>query len=131
MKDLTRIGRQQVFNLNEAKALLPTVQKITQRLHAKNVDVEQRLQRLLMADPRRRYYQDVFRDNITEWKNKMEGLGVSVHHLWQVQFNVGTGYLCWQFPELVISHYFPADKDWDARIKLKDYLESYDPDWAY
>ena len=131
MEEVTRIGRSQIFDLQEAQAILPTVQKITERLYAKHEQIEFRLQRLLMADPRRRHYQEAFRENITEWKLKMEGLGVSVNHLWQVKFNVGHGFLCWQFPELVISHFLPKDKAWDEKIKLKEYLEYYDPDWAY
>ena len=131
MEDLTRIGKLQIYNLREAEALLVTVKKITLQWHTKNEQVDFRLQRLLMADPRRRRYQEEFRENITQWKKKMEGLGVSVNHLWQVKFNVGNGFLCWQFPELVLSHFLPAGKAWDEKIKLKDYLESYDPDWAY
>ena len=131
MKEFARIGRHQVFNLSEARQLLPVVQKITHRLHAKNKDIGARLERLLMADPRRRYYQEQFRDNITEWKTKMEGLGISVNSLWQVKFNVGSGFLCWQFPELVISHFLPENDVWESKIKLKEYLDSYDPDWAY
>ena len=75
--------------------------------------------------------QEAFRENITEWKLKMEGLGVSVNRLWQVKFNVGNGFLCWQFPELVIAHFLPEAQAWDDKIKLKEYLEYYDPDWAY
>ena len=131
MKEFARIGRHQIFNLSEAKQLLPVVQKITHRLHTKNKDIEIRLERLLMADPRRRYYQEQFRDNITEWKTKMEGLGVNVNNLWQVKFNVGSGFLCWQFPELVIAHFLPEGEAWESKIKLKEYLDSYDPDWAY
>jgi len=119
MAEITRIGPAQIFDLQEARALLPAVQ------------IEFRLQRLLMADPRRRHFQEAFRDNVSEWKTKMEGLGVSVNHLWQGKFNVGKGFLCWQFPELVIAHFLPEDKDWDEKIKLKEYLEFYDPDWAY
>ena len=131
MAEITRIGPAQIFDLQEARALLPAVQKITERLHTKHEQIEFRLQRLLMADPRRRHFQEAFRDNVSEWKTKMEGLGVNVNHLWQVKFNVGKGFLCWQFPELVIAHFLPEDKDWDEKIKLKEYLEFYDPDWAY
>ena len=131
MTDIPKIGRAQIFDLSEANQLLPVVIKITQRLHVKNFEIESRLKRLLMADPRRRHYQDEFKENITEWKTKMEGLGVVVNNLWQIQFNVGSGFLCWQFPELVIAHFLPEDKSWEERIKLKEYLETYDPDWAY
>lgn len=131
MKEFVRIERDQIFNLAEANQLLPLVQKITHRLQAKNSDIENGLERLLMADPRRRYYQEQFRDNITQWKTKMEGLGVCVNNLWQVKFNVGSGFLCWQFPELMISHFLPENEAWEAKIKLKEYLDVYDPDWAY
>lgn len=126
-----KIGRQQVFNLIEANELLPVVQKITQQQYDKNVHIEEQLQRLLMADPRRQHYQRKFRQNITQWKTKIEGLGLSVHGLWQVQFYLGEGSLCWQYPELSISHFLPEKSQWSQRIKLQDYINNHDPDWAY
>ncbi len=130
MADLIQIGKQQVFDLQEAKLLLPTIQKITKRCYEKNKKLENQLLRLVMADPRRRQFHEEFGENVTDWKIKMEGLGVNVHNLWQVLFNVGDGYLCWQFPELVISHFLSYESEWDDRVKLKEYVENCDPDWA-
>lgn len=130
MAELIQIGKQQVFNLQEARLLLPTIEKITKRFHSRTTKIESRLQRLVMADPRRRSLLEDFGEHVSDWKTKMEGLGVSANNLWQVQFNVGDGFLCWQFPELVISHFLPKGEDWQDKVKLKEYIESYDPDWA-
>ena len=131
MTSVVKIGRYQIFDLSEAKELFPIVQKITKLQHAKNCQIEERLQRLLMADPRRQHYQEQFKENITQWKIKMEGLGLRVHSLWQLEFQVGSGSLCWEFPELAISHFLPEGSDWNNRIRLKEYIDSHDPDWAY
>jgi hypothetical protein len=131
MTSVAKIGRHQIFNLSEAEDLFPTVHKITKRQYFENIQIEERLQRFLMADPRRQHYQEQFKENITQWKTKMEGLGVKVHSLWQIEFQVGSGSLCWEFPELRISHFLPEGVEWEHRIKLKDYIDSYDPDWAY
>ena len=124
-------GQARLFNLSEARALLPLIKHITSDAAAELKDVEHKLQRLLLADPRRKYYQEQYKSQITRWKRKMERLGLVVASLWCVQFDVGDGYLCWQHPELVIGSYRAADTDWDDRLNLHQFIEETDPDWAY
>ena len=130
MVEIVQIGREQLFDLQEATKLLPTMQKITKNFYDENHQIENRLQRLVMADPRRRQYLEEFKVNVTQWKLRMEGLGVKASNMWKVQLDVGDGYLCWQYPQLVISHFLPYQEYWQNRIKLSDYIVQTDPDWA-
>lgn len=124
-------GQARLFNLAEARELVPLVQHITQDAATQLEAVERKLQRLLLADPRRKYYQEQYKSQITKWKHKMERLGLIVESLWQVKFDVGDGYLCWQHPELVINSYLPGDAPWEERLNLREVIEEFDPDWAY
>lgn len=128
--EIHTLGRAQVFSLSEANLLLDTVMKVTKPYYEKISTLEERMQKLLLADPRRREYQIQFTNQVTEWKRKMEGLGLHVQGLWKLKFDVGEGFLCWEYPELTISHFMQQGQTWKNRLKLLEYIEFNDPDWA-
>ena len=125
------LGPAQVFNLQEANTLLEVIIKVTKTYYEEVTELEGKMQRLLLADPRRREYQLKFQQLVTEWKRKMEGLGLHVQGLWRLKFDVGDGYLCWQYPELSVSHFLEQNQAWRQRVKLAEYIDFNDPDWAY
>jgi hypothetical protein len=42
---------------------------------------------------------------ILEWQSKIRRLGAEPQGLWIADFDSGTGYFCWKFPERTISHW--------------------------
>ncbi len=128
------IGHQQQtkqFNLSEAQELLPLLKHITVAAAEDLLEVEHKLQRLLLADLRRQHYQARYKTIITRWKTKMESLGLVVESLWKIKFDVGDGYLCWQHPDLSINAYLGKSEAWEKRLPIKTIIEEFDPDWAY
>jgi len=124
------IGQPQVFDLEEATELLPLIKKITHEADTRLTEHEERLNHLLLADPRRESVQLLYKKVITQWKHKMEGLGLHVEGLWKIKFDVGEGYLCWQFPELTIGTFLASEQLWDERQRLTTVIDEIDPDWA-
>lgn len=127
---MRKIGQPQVFDLLEAKELLPLVKRITHEADLRATAHEDRLNHLLLADPRRESVQQLYKKVITQWKHKMEGLGLHVDGLWRVKFDVGEGYLCWQFPEVNIGTFLAPEQNWDERQRLTIIIDETDPDWA-
>jgi len=120
---------EKVFNLAEAQAILPLVQSITLKHQQELEPIQQRLQRMLSNDPRRKYIEQDFADIVSRWRTKIEQLGVRVYDLWLVGFDVGEGVISWKHPELTLSH-LVLHRLQHERLKLSDYINDFDPDWA-
>ncbi len=72
------------FTLQEAKKVLPVVKKITQEAVAMTEQIEN----------------DSERSKIIErWIEKIIKLGCEPKGLWLVDFDNGSGYYCWHYPE--------------------------------
>lgn len=119
-----------LFDLAEARALLPLIQSITQQHQAELAPIQARLNKMLSNDPRRNRIETQYEKIVNTWKNKIEKLGATVFGLWIVEFNVGEGTLCWRSPELGLSYFRPHNSEFSGRVRLRDYIETHDPDWA-
>lgn len=122
--------RDKLFNLAEARELLPLVQSITQKHHQELSPIRLRLEKMLSNDPRRASVETLYEGIVRRWKDKIELLGASVAGLWVVEFNVGEGCLSWRYPELTLGSFRANNKPLAERQKLADYIEETDPDWA-
>jgi len=119
-----------LFNLREAKSLAPVVQSITQKHQTELAPVRHRLSKMLSNDPRRPMYEQQYESIVSRWRQKIIQLGATVVGLWDVQFDVGEGGLSWRHPELSLAYFCEHDSLNSQRVKLADYIETHDPDWA-
>ncbi|RBP52665.1 DUF2203 family protein [Arenicella xantha] len=127
----TDIGqRDKLFNLVEARELLPLVQVITNKHHEELSPIRLRLEKMLSNDPRRASVEQQYEQVVSRWRDKIELLGARVSGLWVVEFNVGEGCLSWRYPELYLGSFRTHDKALSDRQNLTDYIEEFDPDWA-
>lgn len=122
--------RDKLFNLAEARALLPLVKSITEKHQCELAPVKERLEKMLANDPRRAPFEHEFEQIVTRWRAKIELLGATVPGLWVVEFNVGEGWLSWRYPELSLSSFRPTGAKLSDRRSLASYIEETDPDWA-
>lgn len=127
---MLEIGQtKKLFDLIEAQTLLPLVRTVTQKHEQQLQPIQQRLNRMLANDPRRKHLEMEFADVVSRWRAKVQQLGVCVTGLWEVCFDVGDGVLSWVYPELSLN-FFIAHAVPEKRLKLLDYIDEYDPDWA-
>lgn len=97
------------FSYDEASALLPEVRRLTEQawrtveeLSAAGSDAEGRIHRKL-----------------AEWAEAVSALGVEVKGPWLVDFDTGSGYYCWRYPEEGL-HYFHSYEDgFRGRLRLQ------------
>lgn len=127
----TEIGvRDKLFNLSEAKELLPLVQLLTRRQFSKLSPIQERMNKMLANDPRRKAVEQEFEFQVSQWRSKVMQLGVHVSALWTVEFDVGEGSLCWRYPELSLNYFRKHGTEFSERVKLSDYIEECDPEWV-
>ena len=122
-------SKNKLFNLAEAQELWPLVRKITEKHQQQLEPIQRRLNLMLANDPRRKVVEDEYSNVVAAWRTKLEQLGIDVAGLWSVGFNVGEGFLSWKYPELSLAFFISHDRP-EERLKLSDYIDEYDPDWA-
>lgn len=94
-----------IFTYEEAVALLPRVQDLTN--HA-----AQRVEEMESDDPSD--YERV----VQKWAESILGLGVEVKGLWLVDFDSGAGYYCWKHPEPALEYFHGYEEGFAGRVKL-------------
>lgn len=119
-----------VFNLSEARQLLPLVQTLTKQYQQKLAPTQTRLNRMLSNDPRRASREQEYEAIVSKWKAKVEQLGPVVKGLWVVEFDVGDGALCWKSPEVGFLFFRPQGEGFSGRVRLREFIRDRDPDWA-
>ena len=96
-----------MFTYEEAAALLPEVQRLTEEAVAA-VDE-------LADDANSSEYQRV----VGAWADSLTSLGLEVKGLWLVDFDTGSGYYCWSYPEPSLQYYHGYDDGFRGRVKLQ------------
>lgn len=118
------------FNLTEARELVSLVRTLTEQHQRQLEPIQQRLNKMLSNDPRRPKIDADFERVVSRWKSKIEKLGPHVRGLWLVEFDVGSGYLSWQYPDYGINFFRESHAPLTQRVRLTRYIEDVDPDWA-
>ena len=49
----------------------------------------------------------------------MEALGVEVKGLWRVDFDNGSGYYCWQWPEEQLEYFHDYEEGFEGRSRIQ------------
>ena len=87
--------------------MLPEVQRITA------VAVE-RVDQLGESEDNVEQYQSI----VGEWAETIIRLGIEVKGLWLVDFDNGSGYYCWQWPEPGLQFFHGYDDGYRGRVQL-------------
>lgn len=56
---------------------------------------------------------------IGRWAREMEALGLEVKGLWLVDFDNGSGYYCWRWPETDLAHFHGYDEGFEGRTRIQ------------
>ena len=96
-----------IFSYEEAVALLPEVQEMTTAAVA-------RIEELDAEETGTEEYQQI----IQSWADSVMNLGIEVKGLWLIDFDSGSGYYCWQYPEPSLQYFHGYEDGYRGRIKL-------------
>lgn len=96
-----------IFSYEDAAALLPAVQELTSAAVA-------RIEELDEEETSTDEYQEI----IQKWADGVIELGIEVKGLWLIDFDSGSGYYCWQYPEPSLQYFHGYEEGFGGRIKL-------------
>lgn len=95
------------FTYEDAAALLPEVQRVTAEA-VREVDS-------LGGEATREVAQAI----VTQWAEAIVSLGIEVKGLWLVDFDNGSGYYCWRYPEESLQYFHGYEDGFGGRVKLQ------------
>ncbi len=97
-----------IFSYEDAAALLPEVQRLTFAAVARVDGLDEAT---ATADD----YQSI----VQEWASEVMGLGIDVKGVWLIDFDNGSGYYCWQYPEQSLQYFHGYEEGFQGRVKLQ------------
>jgi len=111
--------RRRAWSLAGARALLVDVRKRTEhafveaeRWQAVRDHAESTQEERLAAE------QEV-RRCVSLWLREMEALGLEVKGAWLVNFDNGTGYYCWRWPETELEYFHGYNEGFEDRARIQ------------
>ena len=54
-----------------------------------------------------------------DWARAMEALGLDVKGLWLVDFDNGSGYYCWRWPETALQFFHTHEEGFAGRMRIQ------------
>ena len=108
-----------IFSLDDARALLPQVRKLTADAVIRAEALAEELQRVPEKDPAHAQLTAALQEIVNGWADEVRALGVEVKGLWLVDFDNGEGYYCWKYPEDTIGHYHDYEEGFAGRISIQ------------
>src|SRR5438046_809167 len=85
-----------VFTYDEAVRLLPEVRRLTDAAYREVEAASARTSESAQSE---------VESVVTRWAHEIMGLGIEVKGLWLVDFDNGSGYYCWRYPEDGLQYY--------------------------
>jgi hypothetical protein len=95
-----------IFTYEEAVALLPEVQRITS-------EAVERAQELSDDE-----MDEVLQPLLKEWATAIMAMGIEVKGLWLIDFDSGSGYYCWKYPETSLQFFHSYEEGFGGRVGL-------------
>jgi hypothetical protein len=108
-------AEKRVFSYDEAAALLPEVRRLTEAAYQRVADlgagtsegiataeVEGRIEGIVGA-----------------WAQALMEMGIEVKGLWLIDFDNGSGYYCWRYPEESLQFYHSYEEGFRGRMRIQ------------
>ena len=107
------------WSLEAARAVLPEVRSRTAQAVP---EVEVLLAERDALDPQSQEHAAVearLRVRVEAWVRSMEALGAEVKGLWLVDFDNGSGYYCWRWPEPALEWFHGHEDGFAGRVRIQ------------
>ncbi len=107
------------WTLESARAMLPEVRDRTAQAVP---EVEKLLAEREALDSGSEQHVDVearIRVQVGRWARSMEALGLEVKGLWLVDFDNGSGYYCWKWPEVELEYFHGYEEGFAGRVRIQ------------
>jgi len=108
-----------VFTYEQARDLLPAVRQITQQFIARMSVLETPIADDDTGDAVQERWRDEAAVVLSQWAEKVEELGIVVKGPWLIDFDSGSGYYCWKWPEESLEFFHGYDEGFASRLRLQ------------
>ncbi len=107
------------WSLEGARALLGEVRERTGRSAREVEKLLAEREGRETGSPERQAIDERIRVAVSRWLRSMEALGLEVKGLWLVDFDNGSGYYCWRWPEEELAYFHGYDEGFDGRVRIQ------------
>lgn len=107
------------WTLASAEALFPDVRERTARAVEKTEALVAQRDALPAASPERESVEQDIEAEISRWVREMEAFGLDIKGLWLVDFDTGSGYLCWKWPEERLAYFHTYEDGFAGRTPIQ------------
>ena len=107
------------WTLEAAREMFPEVRKRTERaaLEVESLFGDRNAQP--EGSEARAAVEDRIESIVSRWMREMEALGVEVKGLWLIDFDSGSGYYCWKWPEQELAYFRGHDDGFAGRMRIQ------------
>ena len=102
------------FTFAEAAALLPEVRRLTDEAQQRVASLRARAEQGEPAAALQAEADAVFQ----AWAESMHRQGIEVKGLWLIDFDNGSGYYCWVWPETRLEYYHSYEDGFGGRMRI-------------
>ena len=107
------------WSLENARAMLGEVRSRTESAVREVEPLLAEREELAEGAPERRELDGRIQQHISTWLRSMEALGLEVKGLWLVDFDNGSGYYCWRWPEDRLEFFHGYDEGFEGRTRIQ------------
>jgi hypothetical protein len=119
VEDEAERGDRKSWTLQGARALLADVRARTERAVEEVERLGAKREALSPAGPERGAIETRIEEVVQRWSREMEALGLEVKGLWLVDFDNGSGYYCWRWPEETLDHFHGYEDGFGGRTRIQ------------
>jgi hypothetical protein len=112
----SRLAEKKTFTFGEAQALLPEVFRITEEAAS---TVEQVRAAMAEQGAREERVREQVDRIVAAWARALGARGLEVKGLWLVDFDSGSGYYCWRYPEPSLQFFHSYDDGFQGRMRIQ------------
>ncbi len=107
------------WSLEGARALLDEVRERTGRAAGEVEKLLEEREGRETGSPERQAIDARIRVAVSRWLRSMEALGLEIKGLWLVDFDNGSGYYCWRWPEEELAYFHGYEHGFDSRVRIQ------------
>jgi len=107
------------WTLETARAMLPEVRERTAKAVQQVEPLLAEREDCAQGSPERRALDGRIQKIISGWVRGMEALGLEVKALWLVDFDNGSGYYCWHWPEEELGYFHGYEEGFAGRTRIQ------------
>jgi hypothetical protein len=110
------IAEKRTFSYDEAAAVLPELRQLTEHAHR---EVEHLRTAVSEGRIEAERFEALATNIVNEWASRVKSFGVEVKGIWLVDFDNGSGYYCWRWPETALQFFHTHEEGFSGRMRIQ------------